>query len=481
MKKDFPLIFASCFLLIFFIFQLHFIQQPVSDNDEGIYTTTFLLISKGHSAYTQTFLSQPPGFLLSVYPLFLLFGKTLHAARLAIVIYSMMGLISLLIIGYELKNFWIGILSIGLLILSQSFANQIHTFQSDGLVNAFTLISFAMLLLFKRDKKIIWYICSIFFLNLSFWTKLSFFFVPSFFILLISILDDERIIQNKKIYTIKKYVVEFFSLFITNQGKKLILIFIIITLLFLYLFQQLFGLSTIFNIVLGLRLSSFGKARISPLLFAYLKQDSILLGIILSAIILTFIKNKFVFKLPILPVLFWSVLSFAFFFFYRPLFFHHISMLAAPFVLLFSILLSRVLNKHKNIYAAIGIIICTTAVLITYIKYTKIPQYFLPNNQKQIVNIITNSTKQTDEIVTDEEILNTTTQRMPPPQLSDLSFVRIDSGNLTKEKFEQIINITHPKLLIPWNGRLKLLLTSNVLKQYQPLITINRNIIYIRK
>src|SRR5690348_2372500 len=45
--------------------------------DEGVYWQSLRAMSAGYSLYQQIFYSQPPFFLLSIYPFFVLFGGTL--------------------------------------------------------------------------------------------------------------------------------------------------------------------------------------------------------------------------------------------------------------------------------------------------------------------------------------------------------------------------------------------------------------------
>ena len=76
-------------------------------------------------------------------------------------------------------------------------------------------------------------------------------------------------------------------------------------------------------------------------------------------------------------------------------------------------------------------------------------------NNKSAIEIIKNIQASDDVVVSDEEILNGLSGRLPPPELSDISYVRIRSNNLTQENFKKIINTYKPKLIIPWNGRLE--------------------------
>src|SRR5579864_5243816 len=50
--------------------------------DEGVYWQSLRAMAAGHSLYQQIFYSQPPFFLLSIYPIYSLFGQTLWSARL---------------------------------------------------------------------------------------------------------------------------------------------------------------------------------------------------------------------------------------------------------------------------------------------------------------------------------------------------------------------------------------------------------------
>jgi hypothetical protein len=75
MKNKFFIILSLIFLSVILFTQIKLINRPVTDNDEGIYFTSFLLVDNGNQAYKKTYFSQPPGFLLSIYPGFILFGK----------------------------------------------------------------------------------------------------------------------------------------------------------------------------------------------------------------------------------------------------------------------------------------------------------------------------------------------------------------------------------------------------------------------
>ncbi len=193
MKNAGFILIAAIFLLVIFFSQFKLINHPVKDNDEGIYLTSFLLVDRDHPAYKETFFSQPPGFLLSVYPGFLLFGKTLQSARLTIGIWSLIGFLTILWISFELKNKWTGLLAISLLFLIPSYYNQTLMFQSDILISTFSLLSLAALIRFGKSLRLFWFIISVLFLNLAFWTKLDITFFPSFIVALFFLCQKKKI------------------------------------------------------------------------------------------------------------------------------------------------------------------------------------------------------------------------------------------------------------------------------------------------
>ncbi|EKD94330.1 MAG: hypothetical protein ACD_26C00111G0001, partial [uncultured bacterium] len=335
MKSKAFIIFTAIFLLVIFFTQFKLINRPVTENDEGIYLTSFLLVNKGNLAYKKTYFSQPPGYLLSVYQGFILFGKTLQAARLTISLWSFIGLLAIIWIGFELKNNWAGLLAISLLILTPTYFNQSLTFQSDILITTFSLISLAAVIRFRNILHLPWFIISVFFLNLAFWTKFDVTFFPSFLLFVFFLLKEKKISI--------KYVI------------NLILTFSVISLGFFVLLIAPFGIKEVFSNSILLRFQAASSSSSSFLLFDYLKKDIFLSSIIFGSLILSFIKkNKFSYLIII--IFLWSIFSLILFFFYRPLFPHHLVILAVPMVLLFSLLIGSCFS-NKKIFRSLVLII----------------------------------------------------------------------------------------------------------------------------
>jgi 4-amino-4-deoxy-L-arabinose transferase-like glycosyltransferase len=450
-------------IVLFFLFSLYLqtqlVNRPLQDNDEGIYLTTFLLVNKGYPLYKETFFSQPPGFFYLVYPGFLLFGKTLQAARLTIGLWSIASLSMMVWMCIVLKKKWAALLSLSLLYLIPSYYNQTLIFQSDGLAAALSLITVCFILLFASNRKILFFILSCLFLNLAFLTKFDFFTIFPF----ISVI----------VWMYIKYK--------PNRGYlyRLIIIFMIITALIAITTILVFDSAAFLNNVVLLRLQA-SQIPFKPfILFDYIRQSRFFMfTLVCSGLLALF--NKDTRRFPLLIFFIWMCSIYIFLLFYHPLFPHHLIMLIVPTVLFFSLSVNSYLEKSPLYYPVLVAILLFISIS-NQVKILTIPLPKVNNDLQKVLMVISKYTNPNDFIVTDEEILYSQANRFPPPQLSDISFVRIKSGNLTAQQFKQIIFNNKPKLIIPVNGRLESMPNFlSTLSNYIKLTEVNRNIIYIK-
>ncbi|MFH0979563.1 MAG: glycosyltransferase family 39 protein [Candidatus Roizmanbacteria bacterium] len=450
MKKIGFIVLVSILTAFIFLSQIKLASRPVYENDEGIYLTSFLLIDKGHPAYKETFFSQPPGFLLTAYPGFALFGKTLIAARLTVGFWSVVGLLTILWISFELGNKLIGILTIGILYLIRYYTNQTLTFQSDIIVTTFSLLSLVSVLRYFKSQKLTWFIMAVFFLNFAFWTKFDITLVPVFAVSLLYLI---KVLLRKE----------------KRSSLRLTLTFFAVSVIFFLIFILPFGLKEVFNDSIMLRFQAINQKTNFWLLFDYLKKDIILLSVLLGTFLLGFISKKEI-KFSAIILVVWTFSSFVFFFFYRPLFAHHLVILSVPTALLFSYLLYLLIRSNKKIFITVVFSVLAISML-NYINIVlKSPPKILNKEQQKAVEIILENTSKNDLVVSDEAILNAVSGRLPPPELSDVSYVRIYSNNLSPQKFKEIIIKYKPKLIISWNGRLRSIKNFNsVLENYKKL------------
>ena len=96
--------------------------QALSTNyDEGMYWSSLRAMVTGFARYNPLFHSQPPVFLASVYPLYLLFGQALPAARIATLLYALVAIVGGYFVGRALGGRWAGVATAALLALSPLF------------------------------------------------------------------------------------------------------------------------------------------------------------------------------------------------------------------------------------------------------------------------------------------------------------------------------------------------------------------------
>jgi 4-amino-4-deoxy-L-arabinose transferase-like glycosyltransferase len=134
-------------VLIFFVvatwMRLHLLNVPFDRDsyDEGVYWQSLRSMSTGSLLYQQIFYSQPPAFLLSIYPFYALLGQTIWSARLGIAIISLFGFVGALLLGKALAGRLGMLFALLLLIINPLYLTESQTLQADGPSTALTLLA----------------------------------------------------------------------------------------------------------------------------------------------------------------------------------------------------------------------------------------------------------------------------------------------------------------------------------------------------
>ena len=134
---------ALALVLVAFNLRLYNLGVPFDRDgyDEGVYWQTLRAMSAGHPLYYQTFYSQPPFFMLSVYPFFALLGKTLWSARFGIVLVSLLALPGAFLLGKALNGRVGAIAALLLLAIDPLYLAQSQTLQAEAPSVAFELLA----------------------------------------------------------------------------------------------------------------------------------------------------------------------------------------------------------------------------------------------------------------------------------------------------------------------------------------------------
>jgi 4-amino-4-deoxy-L-arabinose transferase-like glycosyltransferase len=109
--------------------------------DEGVYWQTLISMHAGHTLYQQIFYSQPPFFMLSTYPFYVLFGSTLWSARLGIALVSLLGLAGAFCLGKALSGRLGAIAAVFLLVIDPLYLSQSQRIEAEVSSAAFSLLA----------------------------------------------------------------------------------------------------------------------------------------------------------------------------------------------------------------------------------------------------------------------------------------------------------------------------------------------------
>ncbi len=123
--------------------RLYNLGQPFDHDgyDEGVYWQTLRSMSAGYTLYQQIFYSQPPFFILSVYPFFALLGNTLWSARFGIAMVSLVGLPGAYMLGKALQGRISALAAMLLLILDPLYLSLSQKIEAEASSVAFSFLA----------------------------------------------------------------------------------------------------------------------------------------------------------------------------------------------------------------------------------------------------------------------------------------------------------------------------------------------------
>jgi 4-amino-4-deoxy-L-arabinose transferase-like glycosyltransferase len=114
---------------------------PQIDYDEGVYWQSLRALHNGYRLYEDVFCSQPPFFLLSIYPFYKVLGSTIASARIGVAILSSLGIPGAYLLGTALAGRAGGIAAIVALAATPLYLAQSHVLQAEGPAVALLLLS----------------------------------------------------------------------------------------------------------------------------------------------------------------------------------------------------------------------------------------------------------------------------------------------------------------------------------------------------
>jgi uncharacterized protein (TIGR03382 family) len=114
------------------------------DYDEGVYWQSLRALAAGHPLFTSVYSSQPPAFLMLLFPAHLLLGGSIQADRTAMVAFSVVGMVAAYQLGTLLESRWTGLAAASVLAVDPLSFRESVTLQADGPAIALALAGLAL-------------------------------------------------------------------------------------------------------------------------------------------------------------------------------------------------------------------------------------------------------------------------------------------------------------------------------------------------
>ena len=406
--------------------------------DEGVYWQSLRAMSSGYHLYQPIFYSQPPFFLLSIFPTYLLFGQTLWAARLGIALVSMVGFVGAFLLGHALSGRVGGIAALLLLLIDPLYLQQSQTLQAEAPFVAFALLAVgATYLWWKHPDGLVGECYAALAgtaLSLSIFCKLFGLatLVPVGMLFLAHIWRIARREPKMRLRSSRSLLVgiAFF-----------LLVSIALIVPFLSSLQQMIQGVITFHTAAGVAYQSTKTGN-----FPQLQQalTSLLALTALYGTIVALIRRDW----RVLPLLAWFVATAVLLWLQVPLFTHHLVALTAPLIALAVMGISPLSFKRQKwtqLHLAAASVTMTLITLMTFVQGTTIQQYYKSEYQKSTnisvtkwdVNVerdLQSVTKPNQLVITDDQFLTARANRNTDPFLVDTSNVRVNTGYLTAQQ-----------------------------------------------
>lgn len=452
-------IVALALLAVGLWLRLHDLGVPFDRDsyDEGVYWQTLRAMSAGHPLYQQIFYSQPPIFMLSVYPFYMLFGQSIWAARLGIVALSLVGLFGALLLGWSLRGRLGALAALLLLVANPLYLAQSQTLQAEMPTVALSLLSVGLAYLWWEHPEgvrgmALAALTSVTVI-LSIFSKL-FGLAALAPITLLAIAHLWRIYRQpaaEKHYTAASLVVGVLAAIITC---------ILIMLPFISAWHQLVQSMINFHLAAAQAMQSSQSSNFSIL------QQGLTTPLTLVALfgaIVALLRRDW----RVLPLLAWLIASLYLLWKEVPLFQHHLVILVPPLlglaimgILPFTLTSSRVaiVTRGVTIVALLLIVACSGINLLQSRSYLRQAHgHATATATSPAAGVVADIRAQVQPgqlIITDAQFLAAQANRLTPADLVDTSSVRIRSGYLTSDQLIKDASQPRVHAILFYTGRI---------------------------
>jgi 4-amino-4-deoxy-L-arabinose transferase-like glycosyltransferase len=426
--------------------------------DEGVYWQTLRAMSAGHPLYQETFYSQPPFFLLSVFPTYMLLGETLWAARFAVVVISLCGLLGAFLLGKALSGRIGAVAALLLLAVDPLYLAESQTLQAEAPSVALSLLGVGMAYLWWERPDGLTGICYavICGIAVSLGILCKLLVVPTLVPICLLMLAHLWRTWHKQPGMWKMQLAESRSLLLGLAA--FILTTVLVFLPFMGSFRQLWdGVVTFHNVAHD----QFKDTRVNNLALLQPWLLSIPGAAALYGTIAALLRRDW----RVLSLLAWLLATLYLLWRQTPLFPHHFVALTPPLIALAIMGIGPMRLKQKPIFTHLATVLAIIVLLLTAsINLLETQQYFRDARAKgisasganlRIARELQSVTQPAQFVITDAQFIAALAERATPPSLVDTSAVRIQSGYVTVEQLIHEAEQTQVQAVLFYTGRLK--------------------------
>lgn len=440
-----------------------------TDYDEGVYWQSLRAMANGQPLFTGVFSSQPPLFLLSLYPLYLAFGQSLAAARLAVTLYSLAGVVAMYFAGRRLAGHWVGLIAALLLAVDPLYVTESHTLQAEAPAIAFEVIAvaFALSTVGALGRRRLWLAgCAGVAVGLGIMVKLfdvvalapvlAYLAQPLF----ATAWDDRgrpRWPTGPELVIGLRRAAPACGVCVAGMCAVILMVALPFAANWGAAYDQVIR----FHLVAGQTANGSLRGNVSAI--AHVRGEYPLWLAAAGGVFLAVVSRRWIAA----PIMLWLLVSFALLAQQQPLFQHHIALLVPPLVLLAGLTPSAFVGASTGAHGrgAETAIQWAGRVALTLALFAGIAGVFIsvkndssaaqavPLNTLQVASMVEAITIPSDYVVTDDQYAAGLADRNVPPQLVDTSLVRIQAGYLTAAQLERIITATDTRTILFASGR----------------------------
>jgi hypothetical protein len=447
-----------------------------TEYDEGVYWESLRAMASGHPLYSSVFSSQPPAFLLGLYPFYWLFGQSLVASRLGIVVYSLVGIVAIYFAGRAIGGRWVGLAAAVVLTADPLYLTMSHTLEAEMPALAWEIICVALAAEAMRQhgsRRNILAAASGIALGLGVLSKLlDVVAVVPAVLYLSQPLWDAALDPKGQLHLPERPMLAERWQFVWPALALYFAAAVGVTVLMLLPFAG--NLGAVYDQAVRFHLAAAPALHRGPRynltlmlqLTAYVPISAVI-GLV--GILLVYTNRAW----RVLPPLAWLLASFVVLVRQQPLFDHHLVSLAPPLALSMAVVIvtavgtaadpvavppSATLASARWRLSSPLVLIALLAAMLALSLTLTIPNdqaAAQPNQlvQREMAAALRATSLPQDDVVSDDQFLAGLADRAVPPQLVDTSEVRIKAGYLTATQLEAIVTATDTRYVLFATGR----------------------------